>query len=819
MGKSYFISVRKRDGGIVPFQKKKIFEALEKSARKGGGEDRKEISKITEKVISYLKENYLPGETLDISSIDKAVETTLKREGLNTTAKVYALYRIEKNKIRKKLKVAKAQEKSSDTTDLNLLVKEEISYQIIPWDRKRIIESLIREADIPLSVAQKVSRNVEKKILSSGLKEISTGLIREMVDNELLILGYSKYINRQKSYGIPSYDIDKLIFSKNLENSNIAAHNPEAVNLVISETTLKQYALNNVFSKEVARAHLEGQIHIHDLGYPVRVYCSSHSLEYLKKYGLHLENLEIISSPAKHARTLTGHLNTFLASMQAYYAGALGIGYINIFYAPFLTGMDYKEMKQEAQYLIFSLSQSAFSRGGQVLFLDANIHTGVPDYLKDVPAIGPGGRYTGLTYKDYEREAQMFAHAMMDVWREGDAYGHIFSFPKMDFHIDENTFNDPKQKELLEYACQIASENGTPYFVFDHGGASLSQCCRLREKITDTYMIQHPESMRFCGFQNVTINLPQAAYRAGKGNIDKCIEEIDKAMDIAVKAHLEKKEFIKKIMSEPGLPLWQIGKTASDGRPYVNLEKATYIIGIIGLNECVQYLTGKQLHEDEEVYKLGIKIISYMNLKTQQYAKKYNLKFGLEESPAESATRRLTKVDLSNYPESKEVVKGSADNDDFYYTNSIHFAANAPLNLVERIVKQSKFHPLIESGAIIHAFIGEEKPSPLSIFNLVKKTYYSTPSAQLTISPEFTVCNRCHKVTRGLKETCAYCGSNDVYGITRIVGYFSRINNWNKSKIGELKDRRKGNYFIEGTLNESKNKTFIPTSNYSPIST
>jgi len=183
---------------------------------------------------------------------------------------------------------------------------------------------------------------------------------------------------------MPYFNLKQLIFSKSNENSNVAANNPEAVNLAIAENTLKQYALKEIFSEDVAESHMKGAIHLHDLGYPIRVYCSAHSLEYIKKFGLRLINLSTASGPAKHAGTLTGHLNTFLASMQAYYAGALGISYVNIFYAPYLVGMTYERMKQEAQYLIFSCSQNAFSRGGQTLFIDFNIHLGIPAYLKDV---------------------------------------------------------------------------------------------------------------------------------------------------------------------------------------------------------------------------------------------------------------------------------------------------------------------------------------------------------------------------------------------------------------------------------------------------
>jgi len=787
--------VRKRDGTLVPFDLNRITEAIFKAAKAVGGEDRGRAEELAHQVEEYLiKQGY---EVPDVEDIQDAVEKILIENGHAKTAKAFILYRDWKNRQRALIKVRKSRSKKLSTTDFSLLVytpQEEIYQQ---WDKNRIKEALIRECQLSPAVAGAIASAVEEKVIRSGFKEITTTLIRELVNNELVLRGYRKKLATQQILGMPIFNLEEVIYSKSNENSNISANNPEAVNLAIAEHVLKQYALQRIFSPEVAEAHLRGVIHIHDLGYPTRVYCSSHSLEYIKKYGLELENLDTASAPAAHARTLTGHLNTFLASMQAYYAGALGVGYMNIFYAPYLVGMSDKELKQEAQYLIFSGSQNAFSRGGQTLFLDFNIHTGIPEYLKDVPAIGPRGKYTGKTYKDYRKEAMRFARALMEVWLEGDRYGHVFAFPKMDLHINEDTFNDPEQRELLEFACYVASENGSPYFVFDRDEVTLAACCRLRYKVTDDYMIRHPESMRFCGFQNVTINLPQAAYRAGRGNIERVFKEIEMAMETAMKAHLEKKAFIEELMSAPGLPLWQVGKIAKDGFPYIDLNKATYIIGIIGLNECVEFLTGKELHEDEEVYKLGHRIISFMYLKAKELGERWNLKVSLEESPAESATRRLAKVDLMYYPESVEVIKGSIEDEEYYYTNSIHFRPDAPVSLVERIDKQARFHPLIESGAIIHAFVGEEKPSPKSIFNLVKKTFYNTPAAQITISPEFTICNDCHRSQRGLKEICEYCGSSNVDGITRIVGYFSRISNWNKSKIGELKDRHKGNYSLE----------------------
>jgi ribonucleoside-triphosphate reductase (formate) len=786
----YFDEVVKRDGRTVSFDKTKISDAIFKAATAVGGEDKIVAEELALAVTLFLRKQFA-SEKPSIEQIQDAVEKVLIETGHAKTAKAYILYREERTKARQALRVRKKVRRENNSTDMALMVTPLTKDEIKPWDRRKVAEALQKEAALDMHLADEIAAAVERKLVNSKLTHISTSLVRELVDNELFTRGLSTTLKKQATIGMPIYDLETLIFSKSNENANINANNPEAINLSIAETTLKQYALERIFSQDIAQSHMKGEIHLHDLGYPTRVYCSSHSLEYLKKYGLHLGNLDTQSAPAKHARTLTGHLNTFLASMQAYYAGALGVGYVNIMYAPYLEGMSDVQMRQEAQHLIFSASQNAFSRGGQSLFIDHNVHTGVPGYLKKIPAIGPKGEYTGKTYGDYEELAQRFAKAMLSVWQKGDEYGRPFAFPKCDFHVSEETLKDPKQREIFEYACQIASENGAPYFVFDRDEVTLSACCRLRTQITDNYMIEHPESMRFCGFQNVTINLPQAAYRAGKGNTEALFKEIDRCIDLAVKAHIQKKEFIEQLMKEPHLPMWEVGKIALDGKPYVDLENATYIIGLAGLNECVQHLTGKQLHEDDDVFKLGLKIISFMHVKAKQAGERLNLKFSLEESPAESAARRLAKVDLRQYPDhALNVIKGDLENDMYYYTNSIHFAANAPIDLVTRIQKQSKFHTMIESGAIIHAFVGEKLPSKQAIMNLVEKTYYNTQAAQLTISPEFTICNVCHKRDTGLKETCSGCGTDDVYGMTRIVGYYSRISNWNKSKLGELEDRR-----------------------------
>lgn len=677
------------------------------------------------------------------------------------------------------------------STDIALLVSAETKAEVSPWDRKRITDSLIRETGASKRLAEEISGEVEKRLISSNLHSVSTNIIREFVDLELLSRGLERVHKKHANVGMPIYDVDMIINEANRENSN-TTHNPESINLTLAENILKQYAMRQVFDSNVADAHLRGDIHIHDLGFINRPYCGGHSVEYIKKYGLNIPNVSSVSGPAKHPEVLVGHMVKFASVLQSHYAGAVGWEAVNIFFAPMFEGKTYDEIKQVAQMLIFEFNQLAGARGSQTVFTDFNLYASVPKHFANTPALGPGGKYTGKTYKDYEPLAQDFLQALLEVYMAGDATGKTFFFPKPLLHISDETFSNAKAFKIFKYACKLASEQGITYFVFDRGDeVTVSQCCRLKLRLEDRdlHETRTPEKMRFTALQNVTINLPRAAYVAEHDD-DRLFVELDKLLDYCVGAHKAKAKFIKNLLDmKRGGPLALLSESADD-QPYVKFDRLTYLVGILGLNELVQYHTGRQLHESDESYRFGLKVVAYLNLRLKKLSEKNSLKMVLEETPGESSTYRLAKLDLKKYPRQTQlVIKGNTDNGEFYYTNSVHLAVNAGVDYMDRIVRQSKFHPMIEAGAIVHVWVGESMPSEKSICNFVKKTHEMTECAQVAFSPEFTVCETCQVVSRGLHDECPKCGSEKIYGATRIVGYFSKVPGWNKGKKGELKER------------------------------
>jgi ribonucleoside-triphosphate reductase len=869
--------IKKRNGKVAPFNIEKIKAAIYKAAYTLGGRDEEKAVEVSNEVARRLNNDFTLKNCIPTVDDSNAVCVAVLREkGFDRTADKFESYALDRSRVRRSGLTVKKKAGKADITDQMLLVASITNETIEPFDRSKLALALEKEylltPDLAAMIAKETENNAYELSEKYGTKSYDTQFLRRIAESHLSMMGIPL---KNSALAMPLSTIESLVIGNSKENSNITSNNPEAVNLGIAEYVLKQYNLRKVFSEEVSEAHNNGMVHIHDLGYPQRVYCSSHSVEYIKKYGLNkiVSNLQNKSNPAKSAMVLNGHIQTFLASMQSRYAGALGFGFLNILYAPMLncpevlvegelegktvrlkrdtldamaeagtvsftdgTPAPYfkktgevralskhsrREMRQIAQNLIFSASQNAFSRGGQTLFIDFNIHTGVPQYMHNVPAMGPGGkymledaqgnielvdeapRYKGMegdsrngdvvhpsdgrrfiTYGDPRlvKTSQEFAIELMKVWEDGDKYGIQFAFPKCDLHVSREALENPDEREVYDYGCRLAAKNGSTYFMFDRdgAGATLAQCCRLKEKVTDPYLLKRPERIRFTGFQNVTINLPQAAFK-GK-TLKGTLAEIDKAMDVAMKAHLQKKVYTQMLLDTDGSPLRSLGLPSDDGTPYVDLNKATYIMGLIGLNEVVQYLTGKELHDGRDAYETGIQIIDHMTQKISSLRAQHGLKITLEETPAESATQKLAKGDMARYPEAKKVIKGDLKKAP-YYTNSIHLNPGADVSILDRIELQSKFHDMIESGSIIHVYCGESQIPPASIGELIEKTYRNTRASQVTVSPEFTHCNNCHTNYFGFKDKCGKCGSEDMTKRTKIVGYFSNLSGWNDSQL------------------------------------
>jgi len=668
-----------------------------------------------------------------------------------------------------------------ETTDLTLFVRTS-GEEIALWNRQRIVDALMREADIDYQVAAEISKEVEKEIISSGIGVLTTALIRELVNVRLIEKGLEKERRLHGRLGFPLYDVRQLILHQNKQDANIP-HSPEGTNLIFAEGIKRELSLYDVFSTDIGEAHATGDIHIHALGYIDRPYSCCQSLEYLKINGLNLPHAINSANPAKYAEVLLAHMVRFSAVLQGHFASTIGWDAVNISFAPYLTSMTDREIKQFAQMLVYEFSQLSATRGGQALYTDIHLYYEMPPYWANLPAIGPEGKKTGKPYSAYARDARRFARAILEVFEEGDAKGKPFILPRPLLHVTENIWKNKDAQEFLLLACDVAGHKGNTCFVFDREEDAPVAAFSDEEQ-------DKPWLQRSAAIQSVTLNLPRLGYKA-EGDEEKLFALLRRFIEKAAKAHVQKKDFMEKLLSyaEDG-PLAALAMN-NDGFPFLRMKMASYVIGVAGLNELAQIHTGSELHQSDEALEFGLKIMDYIKGEAGRLSEELKMKFILGQSLAETTAYRFARLDLRYFsPAAGRYVKGDIAEGAVYYTNSTYLNVAANVLPLQRAIQEGFFHKYLEGEVFTHIQLGEVNPGKEKLSKFIRKVFYESLNRQIDFNPEFTFCLSCEKTFRGLHQKCVLCGSAEVEGIARLTKYFSKISSWNKGKLAELKNRK-----------------------------
>jgi ribonucleoside-triphosphate reductase len=661
------------------------------------------------------------------------------------------------------------------------------------FDRRKIVSSLILETGLPKELAEQVAKETEMELRKLKLDFISGPLIREIANVKLLEHGFERARADYTRLGMPVYETTQLVEMGSRENANLQ-HNPETIHKLMADQVFKEYALLKVLPLHLADAHMWGEIHIHDLEYfATRPYCAQHDLRWFLKNGLKVDGTgqnTSVAGPAKNAEVAILHAAKALAAAQTNYAGGQGLDFFNVWLAPYLQGMDYKQVKQMAQMYIYEMSQMYVARGGQTVFSDIDIEYGVPKIVADVPAVLPGGIVKErVTYGDFDEEARQFAKALTEVYLEGDYVGKPFFFPKPNYKLRKEDLSKEGYDDFMVLVHKTVAKYGTPYFLNLYAGYLpdnvFAQCCRLvLQPDNDDFQDLMNGTMRTGSLQVVTINLPRIAYEAN-GDDAKFYEILDERLRLAREAIMIKRDVIKRRLEQGLLPFLT---QDVNGEPYYRIDRVVHSIGYVGVNEMVQSMTGMEMHESDDAWRFGLEVIKYISDTTTRWTQESGLKWVLTQTPAESTAYRLAKLDYGQFAE-KAVVRGDLSSGSIYYTNSSHVRVDADIPLFRRLQIEGAFHPLNTGGMMAHVWIGESHPDPEALWELTKKIAMNTLVGYWAYTKDMTHCNACGKVVGGLQENCPSCGSSDIEQYSRITGYYQRVSGWNDGKKQELKDR------------------------------
>lgn len=589
--------------------------------------------------------------------------------------------------------------------------------------------------------------------------------------------------------------VDQYLYKKDWqvkENSNMS-YSLQGLNNYISSEISKAYWLNKIYPNEVKQAHIQGDLHIHDLGI-LGVYCVGWDLHDLLVTGFKGVAGKIESCPAKHFKSALGQIVNFFFTLQGEAAGAQAFSSFDTLLAPFIAydNLSYKEVKQALQEFLFNLNVPT-RVGFQSPFTNLTFDLKVPKHYKN-EAVIIGGKPQPKTYGDFQKEMDILNKAFLEVMLEGDAKGRVFSFPIPTYNIGKNFDWDNPELKLL---WDITAKYGIPYFAnfinsdMDPDDAR-SMCCRLR--------IDNRELRRRGGglfgaspltgsIGVVTLNMPRLGYKA-KTEEDFFLQ-LEILMNIAKNSLEIKRKVLEKLTEQNLYPYMSFYLRNIKQRFNFYWKNHFSTIGVVGMNECcLNFL--KENIASQKGKSFSIKVLTFMREKLQQFQEETGNIYNLEATPAEGTSYRLAKIDRQKY---SDIIFANMDavknNKPVFYTNSTQLPVNFTDDLFEVLDLQHEIQSLYTGGTVQHMFIGEQITNTQSMKNFIKKAFTNYKLPYMSITPTFSVCPN-DGYQRGEVKECSICGATcEIY--SRVVGYLRPVSQWNDGKQEEYKIRKVAN--------------------------
>lgn len=670
--------------------------------------------------------------------------------------------------------------------------------KLVPYDSFKIANAIFKAAEavggrdfgLALTLAKQVEDHMTKKFHPNSIPAVEE--IQDAVEKTLIEAGHAKVA---KAFILYREQHRRLRESRELfldirntmdgylkqedwrvtENSNV---NYSLGGLILhnSGTITANYWLENMYDHEIAEAHRNGEIHIHDLGM-FSGYCAGWSLRQLISEGLGGVKGNISSKAPRHLSTLVQQMVNFLGILQNEWAGAQAFSSFDTYLAPFVRAdnLPFDEVKQHIQSFIFGVNTPS-RWGSQAPFTNITFDWVVPDDLKDQPAI-VGGKPLDTTYGDYQKEMDLINRAFLEVLIAGDSDGRGFSYPIPTYNITRNFDWESENARLLFI---MTGKYGTPYFQnFINSslnpGDVRSMCCRLQ---LDKRELRNRGGGLFGADEFtgsigvVTLNLPRIGYLSTSR--EDYFSQLDHAMDLAKNSLEIKRRVITNLMKSGLFPYTQ--------RYLHHWNNHFSTIGLIGMNESTLNFMGKDLTH-QEAREFAQEVLKHMRARLVTFQEQTGHLYNLEATPGEGTSFRFAKKDREKF--SRMIIPGG---DNPYYTNSTQLPVNATDDLFEALDMQNDLQRLYTGGTVYHVFLGESIDDPENVKKLVKAIAFNYEVPYFTISPTFSVCPL-HGYLKGKHFSCPQCGEEaEVY--SRIVGYYRPVQNWNPGKKSEFNDRK-----------------------------
>ncbi len=616
-----------------------------------------------------------------------------------------------------------------------------------------------------------VVKELEKRFNATIIPEVEQ--VQDLVQKILLEEGHEKTYRAYRLYrDLHSRlrDITSLVDSDELiqkyldkaswlvkENANMT-YSLQGLNNHVASIISANFWLNKIYPREVRKAHLYGEMHIHDLA-SLSPYCTGWDLKDLLLSGFGGVPGKVNSLPPKHFATALGQLVNFFYTLQGEVAGAVAVANFDTYLAPFIAfdKLNYRQVKQQLQEFIFNMNVPT-RVGFQTPFTNVTLDLKPTGVVAEESVI-IGGQPQKQKYKDFQAEIDLFNQAFAEVMLEGDAQGRVFTFPIPTYSI---TKDFDWQNPILEPVWEMTRKYGVPYFA-NYVNSDMkpddarSMCCRLR---LDNRVLRKRGGLfsanPLTGAVGVcTINLPRLGYQA-KTKKD-FLNKLKKVMDLAKESLVIKRKTVEEFTERGLYPYCRHYLRDIKRRTGSYWSNHFNTIGILGANEALLNFMGKSIAETE-AKAFVLEMMDFIRQQLLIYQKETKQLFNLEATPAEGTSYRFAKIDKERYSQIKvanEQDLGKNHGEPFY-TNSTHLPVDYSEDLFEVLDHQDELQTKYTGGTVLHCFLGESLPTKASVKNLIYKISHHYHLPYFTLTPTFSICPK-HGYLKGEWEYCPKC--------------------------------------------------------------
>jgi len=542
------------------------------------------------------------------------------------------------------------------------------------------------------------------------------------------------------------------------ENSNMS-FSVQGLNNYIAYSISARYWLNKMYPENIRQAHVNGDLHLHDLGL-LAPYCCGWDLKDLLVRGFRGVSEKVQSNAPKHFRSALGQIINFFYTMQGEAAGAQAFANFDTYLAPFIRydNLTFKEVKQGLQEFMFNINVPT-RVGFQTPFTNITLDV-TPSPLIGEENVVLGGKIMPEKYKDFQAEMDVFNQAFAEVMLAGDSTGRVFGFPIPTYNIDKDF---DWNRECLQPVWEMTAKYGIPYFSnFVNSDMNRddarSMCCRLR---LDNRELRKRGGGLFGAnpltgsLGVVTINLARLGYLSKTKEEFK--EKLTHLMELSKESLEIKRKVIEKFTDDRLYPysMFYLDNIKARFGSYWKNHFST--IGINGMNEAIMNLMGKDISTPEG-HAFAAEILDFMREKLMDFQNETNNLYNLEATPGEGCTYRFAKKDQQLYPgiicSNTEAVKRLKA--DPYYTNSTHLHVNFTDDIFSALDLQDDLQVKYTGGTVLHGYLGERLPNGETAKKLVKKIVESYRLPYFTITPTFSICPK-HGYLSGEHKYCPKC--------------------------------------------------------------